>query len=263
MQPYLLRVGSIYVHTYGVMLVVAFLVTIWLTARVARQSSHLAALQATEVGEWGSLTMLMGLAGGRAWYVVQSWEAFVHQPLEIPAIWHGGLVWYGGLLGGVMGSWLFARWRGRPVLRLFDFVVPFVALGHGIGRIGCFFNGCCYGEVTRAWYGVVFPQHPDELRVPTQLFEAGALVALYVLLRLLQRPKMLNRPGRLFGIYVVTYAGIRFFLEFLRGDQTVYWGPLTIPQVASLGGAMVGLVLVMVQWGGHGGSTPFRRSPPS
>ena len=260
MYPYLARIGSVTIHTYGVVLVAAFLVAIWLTGRALRDwPSHLAALSPGMAGEWGSLTMLGGLVGGRAWYVLQHWDVFVRQPMEIPAVWHGGLVWYGGFLGGVLATWACVRHRRLPLLRVLDQVVPFVALGHGIGRIGCLLNGCCFGEPTNAWFGMVFPLEPEVIRMPTQAFEALALVALYALLRTLQRPAVLSRPGTLFGIYLIGYALVRFLLEFLRGDQTASWGPWTIPQLVSLPVGVVGLLLVVVQWGRHGAQLPSQR----
>jgi len=262
MQPHFLRIGSVYVYTYGVLLVVAFAVAMWLAARAAREwPASAGVLTPSQVGEWGSVAMLGGLIGGRAWYVLQYWDVFKHQPLEILAIWHGGLVWYGGFLGGVVATWGFVRGKRLTLRRVLDQVIPFVALSHAIGRVGCFLNGCCYGKPTIPGFGVVFPQHPDELRIPTQLLEAAALVGLYVMLRMRQRPQMLTRPGRLFGIYLVGYAAVRFVLEFFRGDQTASWGPLTIPQVVSVVVAVVAGFLLMVQWGRHDQSASFKRGP--
>ena len=130
------------------------------------------------------------------------------------------------------------RMRRRPLLRAIDQLIPFVALGHGIGRIGCFLNGCCYGKPTEAWYGV-------GQRIPTQLIEAALLVGFYGLLRALQRPTMLRQPGRLFGIYLVSYALIRFLVEYARGDQTLLWNLWTLPQLMSLVAALVGLFLII------------------
>jgi phosphatidylglycerol:prolipoprotein diacylglycerol transferase len=95
-------------------------------------------------------------------------------------------------------------------------------------------NGCCYGKLTDAWYGVVFPGQPDPV-VPTQLIEAAGLFLLYgVLRRASTHPAIVSRPGRLLGTYLIAYAGLRFAMEFLRGDQAVFWAGLTLQQLISL-----------------------------
>ena len=252
MQPYLLRIGSLYIHTYGVVLVIAFLAAIWFAGRAVRTwPPPLVVLSPSEVAEWASVTMIGGLIGGRLFYVLQHWEVFIRHPLEIPAIWLGGLIWYGGFLGGVVATWTYARIKGRSLVRLIDQVIPFVAMGHAIGRMGCFLNGCCYGKPTSAWFGLVFPQQPDVALVPTQLFEAAALLGIYSVLRMLQSPRILSRPGTLFGVYLIAYAVARFFLEFFRANQPIVWDLWTIPQVVSIPVAVAGMWFLL-QYRKHG-----------
>ena len=251
MYPYLVRLGTLSIHTYGVLMVAGFLAAMGLTARAARQWPTSRALRPGEVAEWGSAAMLASILGGRLWYVAQYWDVFRRQVWEIPAIWHGGLVWYGGFLGGVLGTVVYAQLRGRSFAEILDQVIPFGVLGHAIGRVGCFFNGCCYGEPTTAWFGVVFPQFPEESRVPTQLIEAAGLVVLALLLRCLQTPARLARSGRVFAVYVFGYAVLRFVVEFTRGDQVIYWGPLTVPQAVSLVSGSAAAVWLVLEWAQH------------
>src|SRR4029077_2882507 len=125
-------------------------------------------------------------------------------------------VWYGGLFGAIFFGMLYARWRKWPILVLCDFFAPVAALAHGIGRIGCFFNGCCYGLRTDSIFGVRFPGEPYA-NLPTQLYEAAGLFFISgFLFYFSSKPR---RTGRVFLVYILFYAVLRFFLEFLRGDN--------------------------------------------
>jgi phosphatidylglycerol:prolipoprotein diacylglycerol transferase len=231
MHPILLKLGPVTLYTYGLMLVVAFLVVAALAARAARiLPAGKRALSPEQAVDVACAALLGGLIGGRLFYVALSWEAFAANPLDILAIWHGGLVWYGGFLGGVFTGWLYVRAQRLSFLRVADHVIPFLALGHAIGRVGCFLNGCCYGKPT--------------VVLPAQLLEALGLLFLYILLRNLQKPAWLSRPGRLVGLYLAAYAVLRFFLEFLRGDQPSWWAGFTLQQWISLAMLVVGVSLL-------------------
>jgi len=244
MHPILLKVGAFTVYAYGVMLALAFAVATWLAARTVRRLpvEH-RAIAAEPLVDVVCLALLGGILGGRLFYVLLEWEFFRLAPQEVFAIWHGGLVWYGGLLGGGLAGWLAVRARRRSFLRVADQLAPFVTLGHAIGRVGCLLNGCCYGRPTDAWCGIVFPGQAAPV-VPTQVFESLGLLGLYVVLRMLQRPAVLQAPGRVLGWYLASYAALRFFLEFARGDQAPWWMGLTLQQFISLAMLIIGLSLV-------------------
>ncbi len=170
------------------------------------------------------------------------WRHYINAPWEVLAIWHGGLVWYGGFLGGLTAGLVYARRHRLSSVRLADHLSPAIALGHGIGRIGCFFNGCCYGRPTDQWCGVLFPGHAQPV-LPTQLFEAAGVFLIAFILYQLQQRQSARYPGRLFGLYLTCYGMLRFGLEFLRGDQQVWRAGLTLQQLISLLGIMVGTFL--------------------
>ena len=235
MHPILLKLGPLTLYAYGAMLVVAFLAATGLASQAARRSPPaLIAISADQLVDFACCTLLGGIIGARLLYVLLQGDAFLREPWEIPAIWHGGLVWYGGFLGATLAGWFYARAKKLAFLRVMDQVIPFLALGHAIGRIGCFLNGCCFGKPTDAWCGVVFPGQGARV-YPTQLFESAGLLFLYITLRSLQRPAMLARPGRLFGLYLMSDAGLRFGIEFFRGDQAIWRARLTLQQVISIG----------------------------
>jgi len=245
MHPILLKVGSFTIHSYGVALAIAFLLVVWLARHAtARSLQGLVPMTEHALTDWAVWTVVGGIIGGRLFYVLLNWEFYAAQPQEIFALWHGGLVWYGGFLGGMLATRLYLKTHGYPFLRGADQVIPFVAVGHAVGRIGCFANGCCYGIPTTAWFGVQFPDHPHPV-VPTQLLESAGLIVLFLLLRRLQTPAVLKRPGTLFGTYLIGYAVLRFLLEFWRGDQPIVWDGLTLHQLISLALLLTGVGLVM------------------
>jgi phosphatidylglycerol:prolipoprotein diacylglycerol transferase len=203
------------------------------------------AITAEQVVDFSCLSLLGGILGARLFYVILQWEFFMSSPQEMPAIWRGGLVWYGGFLGGTLAGWFYVRAKRLVFLRVMDQFIPFLVLGHAIGRVGCFLNGCCYGKPTGTWCGLVLPGQATAV-LPTQLFESLGLLVLYLVLRRLQRGAFLSRPGRLFSLYLMSYAALRFLMEFLRGDQTAFWAGLTLQQLIGLGLFVIGLGLSSV-----------------
>ena len=234
MYPELFRIGFVSIHSYGAALALALFLTVGLARHVTRRSLHgLVPMDETALVDWAMWTMLGGIVGGRLLYVLLNWDVYAARPWEIPALWHGGLVWYGGFAGGVAATWLYLKRRGHALWRGLDQIIPFVALGHAVGRIGCFANGCCYGIPTSAWFGVQLPGFPSPV-VPTQLIESMSLVVLYVMLRRFQIPPILRRPGALFSLYLVGYGLIRWTVEFWRADQPIVWAGLTLHQLISV-----------------------------
>jgi phosphatidylglycerol:prolipoprotein diacylglycerol transferase len=162
-----------------------------------------------------------GVAGARLLFVVTYWEqSFSGQPWwQVLAVWQGGLVFHGGLAGASVAVVWFARRRQLPLWVLADALAPSLALGHVLGRLGCFMNGCCYGEPTTAPWAVRFPvEHETHGAAvhPTQLYEAGLNLMLYAALAALYRRKRFD--GEVFAVYLVAYAVLRAGVEFFRGD---------------------------------------------
>ena len=250
MHPYLIQIGRFSLSTYGVLLAVAFLLVVTLS-RYAQRSGPPGRwpLNSDALADWAVWIMIGGIVGARGLYVGLNWDAYLAQPFEIVALWHGGLIWYGGFIGGVAASLIFfARRRVRSLAAL-DQVIPFVALGHAIGRIGCFENGCCGGKPTTAWCGVWFPGQTQAV-IPTQLIEAAGLLFLYMALRSMQeRSAMSRRSGAVFGAYLIGYGLLRWMIEWWRDQQPIVWHGWTLPQVMSLGILLVGMILLANRMG--------------
>lgn len=234
MAPVLFHAGPLTLYSYGLMMALAFGLTTYLAVRASRRlPATVRVLAPDPVIDATCAALFGGIVGGRIFYVILHLGEFARSPLDVFAIWRGGLVWYGGFLGGLAGGWWYARLRRLPFVPVLDQMSPFVALGHGVGRVGCFLNGCCYGATSQAWCAVQFPGLPEPV-LPTQLFEAAGLLMLYVVLRSRLGPWLPIR-GRLSGAYCLGYGLLRFGLEFLRGDQTPFFLGLTLQQLISIG----------------------------
>ena len=227
MHPILFRFGPVTLYSYGLAIAVGFLLATGLAARRARAVG----VDPARIQRIALIGLLAGLAGGRAAYVFLNWELYRANPLEVLRLDHGGLVFYGGLAAGVLGGMAAMRAAKLPVLGTLDLLMPPLVLAHAVGRIGCFLNGCCYGQPTALPWGVLFPS--DLLyRHPTQLYEAGALAVIFLLLKRIEQRS--PPAGTVLLAYGFLYGAWRFFVEFLRGDSPQILLGLTVFQIASL-----------------------------
>jgi phosphatidylglycerol:prolipoprotein diacylglycerol transferase len=195
----------------------------------------------------GILVVLCGIVGAKILFVINDWSEYSAHPSEIFSIatLQAGGVFSGGLLAAFIAAAWYVRKNHMPALGTCDAFAPGLALGHAIGRIGCFAAGCCYGKETHHWWGVTFKNplaaaitgtplgHPLE---PTQLFESAVELAnFFFLMWLLKRRKF---DGQVFGAFLFIYGVARFFLEFLRGDPgrgSVFGGAMSGTQLIAIG----------------------------
>jgi phosphatidylglycerol:prolipoprotein diacylglycerol transferase len=154
-----------------------------------------------------------------------------HPPRDCLAalkFWNGGLAYYGGFLIAVpVGLW-YARRKKLGVLRIADLTSPLIAFGLFFGRMGCFYNGCCYGSHTGVPWAVSFPRGPHHVH-PTQLYEAAGALAIFAVLHLVVTPRK-RAHGQVFAGLLVLYGLLRFGLEFLRADERGGFGGLSTSQ---------------------------------
>lgn len=212
MHPILLEIGPITLRSYGLFLALGFLGGIALMTLLNRKEGRSDDL-AMDMSVW---IMAGGIIGARLMYVAVQPESFLDNWLEIFMVWQGGLVYYGGLFGATLAGIWYLRRRKQPVWTVADCVAPGIAVGQAFGRIGCFFNGCCYGRVSHE-HGVVFPVLMDNLpRFPTQLYETVLVSLLAVFLWRFKGKR--SYKGQVFVLYLGIYGVFRFMLEFLRGD---------------------------------------------
>ena len=245
--------GGVKVFGYGMMLFLAFLASMNLAARAARRAK----LDPNVIHDMALTVFISGLVGARLFYVIQYWGVNVHSLLDIFKVWEGGIVLYGSIIGGTIGFFAFRAIRPFPLRPYLDAVAPALALGVAIGRVGCFLNGCCYGDVCHLPWAVSFPQPsppwhahavshligPDarwSLPVhPTQLYSTvdGLLLCLLALAYYPIR----RRDGEVMALLMVTYPISRILIEYLRSDERVFFAGMTISQNISLGLFICGL----------------------
>ncbi len=227
MHPVLWSWGPVTLYTYGALLAIGVMAALQLAVWRAPR----AGVPSDRIVDLGLVILIGGIIGARAVYVAQHWPTYAEAPWEILRLDHGGLVYYGGFFGGAVAALLMIRRLRWPVWATLDLLVPSVALAQGIGRLGCFFNGCCYGISTTCLWGVRFPGEVVA-RHPTQLYEAAVLFILVGVL--LWRARRLCIPGTQVAWYLIGYGAWRFAIEFLRGDNPPVLGIFTFSQVVSV-----------------------------
>jgi phosphatidylglycerol:prolipoprotein diacylglycerol transferase len=213
MYPIVLKLGNTAITSYGLAACLGFLLAFFLASRRADKMGWDPEIPI----DCYLIGTILGIVLARLLYVATYPKTFLADPLQILMIWRGGITYYGSLVGAALGTWGYCRYYRLPLGEVTDLFVPYLALAHTFGRIGCFLNGCCYGVATSVSWGVVFPQDRFQLhRHPTQLYESGLEFFNFLLLDQLWRRGY--RGGRVTLVWFGIYAIERFFLEFLRGD---------------------------------------------
>jgi phosphatidylglycerol:prolipoprotein diacylglycerol transferase len=240
MNPIIFQLFGHPIRWYGLLTAAGFLAAVLNWNRLARREGFDPQL-GSELGVW---TILSGILGARLFYVLANWRVYLKAPWEILAIWHGGQIFYGGLIVGIVALCWLARRRRFPIPAFADFAITGVPLGHAIGRLGCFMNGCCFGRASDMPWAVSFaagdavglgPVHP------TQLYEAIANLGVYAVLLWFYHRR--RRDGTVMALYLLLYPVSRFLLEFTRGDPRQHLGALTIAQGVSIGLFAAGVAL--------------------
>jgi phosphatidylglycerol:prolipoprotein diacylglycerol transferase len=236
MVPILYKCGFLTIYTYGVCVAIAFLLSSWLVSLEARRRK----LNEDAVYNLCIVILAGGIIFARLFYVVLNLRFFLGNPFEIVMLQHGGLVWFGGLMGAIFCALGFIKFKKMPVLKTLDLLVPYAALAQGIGRIGCFFNGCCYGKESA--FGIYFPVHGRVL-FPSQLLDSLTLLLIFVILRLNGEKR---RDGEILAFYLMLASLQRFLLEFVRGDLRPFYFSLSIFQWISIGLFTCGLSFYLI-----------------
>ena len=246
MHPILFQVGGFTLYTYGFFLALGFLAAIWFSKRNARFYD----LKPDDISDLFFVILLSGIIGARLLYVVINFEDFRASPLDVFKLWNGGLVFFGGFIAAVAASIVALKIKKLPFLKTADTLAPGVALGHAVGRIGCFFAGCCYGRQCDLPFAVTF-SHPDSLAPlhvllhPTQVYMVLANLVLFFILVGIQRHKRFH--GMVFLSYVFLYSVFRFIIEFFRGDfrGDFFFDFLSMSQGIGIVAAVIALIFMV------------------
>jgi phosphatidylglycerol:prolipoprotein diacylglycerol transferase len=250
--PLTLNLFGLEITGFGIMMMVAFLAAGWVMQLELRRR-HLNSEFSADIVVGG---VIGGILGARLWYMA------LHGG---PLLSRGGLVWYGGFLGGVVAVVGMSWWKRVPIRFTFELAAPALALGHGLGRVGCFLVQDDYGLPTSLPWGMKFPQGQPPTTVaalsrwgvevpaglppntvlavhPTQLYEVAALLFIFWLLWRLRRHE--HAVGWLFGVYLIAIGIERFLVEFVRAKDDRLLGLFTLAQATSIALLLVGLALV-------------------
>ena len=188
-----------------------------------------------------------GSVGAKLLYIIVEFPAIISDLSRLPELLVGGAVFYGGLIGGVLAGYLYLRRYSLPFLSMADVLLPSLALGQSAGRVGCFFNGCCYGMPWDGCLAVVYPDGgyaPGGVPImPVQLFESAFLLLLTgALLLILYKDK---RPGMVTGWYLTLYGLWRFGIEFFRTDPRGGLWIFSTSQIISLLLIPAGVLIIL------------------
>lgn len=241
MLPYIFRIGSYSQSTYGLLVALAFLVALTLTGRLAKK----AGLNQDAVLNLGVYCAIAGIVGAKLLMFLVDLPSYMADPREIfsLATLQAGGIFYGGLLLALLTARIYMRRKNLPGLRTADVFAPGIALGHAIGRVGCFSAGCCWGVPTSLPWAVTFT-NPESNRLvnvplgiplhPTQLYESFAELAIFSILY--WRFRKPHQPGAIITLYMILYGAGRFLVEFVRNHEqaNLFGGPFDTSQWISL-----------------------------
>jgi phosphatidylglycerol:prolipoprotein diacylglycerol transferase len=247
-DPILIEFGPFRISWYGLMYVFGFLASYILVRYQIKKKDF--GISREEVDDLYFYLIIGLFVGARLGYVLfYDFPRYLAQPLEIFAVWHGGMSFHGGLIGVVAVGILFCQRKHKSFWKIADLFVVTAPIGLGLGRIGNFINGELYGRITHVPWAMVFPAGGPYPRHPSQLYESA--LEGWVLFVILWTLKDRNfPPGSLLAIFLILYGIFRFFLEFFRQPDVqlgFVLGPLSLGQIFCLlmigGGAILALVL--------------------
>lgn len=226
-DPVAIHLGPLSIHWYGLMYLLGFALFLWL-GKLRLRKLNSPGWDVTMMDDLLFYGVLGVVVGGRLGEVLFYHPAYyLSNPLEIFAVWKGGMSFHGGFLGVLAAMAVYAYRKNINWLKLMDFVAPLTPLGIGAGRIGNFINGELWGRPTDLPWGMVFPKVDAIPRHPSQLYEfALEGIVLFALLWIYSRKP---RPvGAVLGMSVVGYGGFRFFSEFARTPDDGIFGVMTL-----------------------------------
>lgn len=226
MNPVAFALFGLEIRWYGILMVLSFIIAGGLLQYWGKQKGY----KEDDLLDLTLVVILMAIIGARLYYVAFSWDYYQGDILKIINLRGGGLAIHGGIIGGVIGGYLFSKRRGLNFLELTDFVAPGLILGQAIGRWGNFFNAEAHGGPTDLPWAITVA---GEKVHPTFLYESlWNLAIFFFLVYMLNNKKKFD--GQIFLLHGILYSIGRFWIEGLRTDSLML-GPLRIAQVVSLG----------------------------
>ena len=243
MKSVLFTIGSVSIYGYGLMIAIGIILCVWIAMFRAKRYG----IDPDLIFNCALIGIIFGFIGAKLTYWLVEIKSVIQNPKIMLDI-GSGFVAYGGLIAGILAPIIYVKKiKKQSFLDKLDLCVPSIAIGQGIGRIGCFLGGCCYGCELKGhhWYGVVFPEDaiaPSGVELfPSQIVSAIGLILIFLLLVLIT-PKSRFR-GQITSLYMMIYAVCRFVIEFFRGDPRGAVGPFSTSQFIGFFIFAAGLIL--------------------
>lgn len=259
LNPIALAIGPIAIRWYSIAYILGILFTLFFLKK-ANQKDQIMSEEAYD--NWLFFAVISILLGGRIGYVLfYNFNFFLENPLEAFAIWHGGMSFHGGLIGSIIGMWIFAKKYRIKFFQLTDVLAIAAPIGLFFGRLANFINMELFGRVTDGNFGVIFPNGGNLPRHPSQLYEAfleGILLFL-ILFSLNHFTKIKQKPAALSGLFLALYGIFRMAIENFRepDDQIGFlFDKITMGQALSLPLILLGILLIF-----YHKITPFSKKP--
>ncbi len=235
MHPDLFSIGPLTLHTYGFFVALGFIAGIAAAIRLGKSIG----LNSNNILDMGFIIILSGLIGSRLLFIIINLPEYTANPLNIFKIWEGGLVFSGGLVAVIIVVLIYVRKYNYNIWTIGDLWSPAASIGEGIGRIGCFFAGCCYGRPCDLPWAVTFTD-PKTIAIPniplhpTQLYSFLSSMIIFAVLMILHSKR--KYEGQVFLWFLILHSTARLILERFRGDSrgVVFSGNLTMTQLIAL-----------------------------
>jgi phosphatidylglycerol:prolipoprotein diacylglycerol transferase len=245
MYPNLFTIFGLTVHSYGVMLVIAFFVGVWLGRKRAPKYGFTPS-QVYDAAFWA---LIIGIIGARAVFILQEWPHYAAHPNELLTLQFQGLTSFGGVIFGVVGLLVWSRIAKKSFTNLLDLLAAPFLLAHPIGRIGCLLNGCCYGGHCDLPWAIHVPDQPG-LFHPAQIYDGIMNLAALGLLLFMEKRGV--HRGQSLSLTLMLHGLARFIYEFWRaGTTSTYMGPLPITDAQAAALLMISIGVALYAWFGH------------
>ena len=242
MHPIFFKIGEFTIYSYGVMVALGFATAVYLSGKQGGREG----ISSQAIFDVCLYSLLSGVLGARILHVIMDLDYYMYYPLDLFRINRGGLAFQGGLISGIAAAWYVIRKKGMPLWKTADVIMPYLALGQSIGRIGCILNGCCYGKPTYCDFGFYLPGHVLQPLHPTQLYASLYLLFVFVFLKFLHERRI--KTGSVFFCYLILFSAGRFFIDFYRGDLAPVFYGLTASQIISISIFFVSLILLLLNF---------------
>ena len=240
MYRIMFEIAGFPIYSYGVMMFFAFLIPFLIASKQASSRE----VKQEYLYDIVIMSIILAAVGGRLAFVILHWDYFSVAPWhEILSIRDGGLTFYGGLILVLIGGFFYSRYRRISMLFYLDYLIPYLALGYAIARIGCFLNGCCYGIETESFLGVVIPTVDNVPRHPTQLYSFFAMLVVFAITYFIRERSRIR--GEVFLSFIILYGIYRFIVEFFRVSEREVLG-LTLAQIKILPFMVLALIILLI-----------------